>query len=172
MLCWVIISVCCICLQFQLLISVCCIFLLHRLIVHDQMHISVICIGCKVYFVGLMDRFVANYCQCFGSVLFDPDSAFWAEYQSESRALMTKKITTEKKNIFWSKIPIYLFLGLHKARQSYRRSSQPSKENIQHFKTWNFKFFFYIYGSFLPSWIRIRIPNRDFESGYRSKFQI
>jgi hypothetical protein len=85
-------------------LSVCCILLLHRLIVHDQMHISIICIGCKVYFVGLMDRFVANYCQCFGSVLFDPDpdSAFWAEYRSGSRALMTKKkFTAEKKlNIF------------------------------------------------------------------------
>jgi hypothetical protein len=57
-----------------------------------------------LYFVGLMGRFVANYCQCFGSVLFDPDpdSAFWAEYRSGSRALMTqKKITAEKKlNIY------------------------------------------------------------------------
>ncbi len=27
---------------------------------------------------------------------------------------------------------------------------------IQHFKTWNFLFFFYICGSFLHSWIRIQ----------------
>jgi hypothetical protein len=32
-----------------------------------------------------------------------------------------------------------------------------SKENIQHFKTWNFLTFFYFSGSFFPSWIRIRI---------------
>jgi hypothetical protein len=33
------------------------------------------------------------------------------------------------------------------------------------------KFFLY-YGLFLPSWIRIRIPNWDFESGYGSNDQI
>ncbi len=42
---------------------------------------------------------------------------------------------------------------------SYRRSLQPSKANIQHFKTWNFLIFVYFCGSFLPS--RIRIPNTD-----------
>ncbi len=59
----------------------------------------------------------------------------------------------------WSKIAIYLSLGLHKGRTSYRRSLQSSKENIQHFKTWKFFTFFYFCGSFLPSWIRIRIRN-------------
>jgi hypothetical protein len=34
-----------------------------------------------------------------------------------------------------STIAIYLSLGLHKGRPSYRRSLQPSKEKIQHFKT-------------------------------------
>jgi hypothetical protein len=53
---------------------------------------------------------------------------------------MTKKwknITAEKQNLifFGSKIAIYLSLGLHKGRPSYMRSLQPSKENIQHFKT-------------------------------------
>jgi hypothetical protein len=36
---------------------------------------------------------------------------------------------------FLSKILIYLSLGLRKGRPSYRRSLQPLKENIQHFKT-------------------------------------
>jgi hypothetical protein len=36
---------------------------------------------------------------------------------------------------FKSKIAIYLSLGLHKGCPSYRRSLQPSKETIQHFKT-------------------------------------
>ncbi len=30
------------------------------------------------------------------------------------------------------------FPGLHKERPSYRSSHQPSKENIKHFKRWNF----------------------------------
>ncbi len=33
---------------------------------------------------------------------------------------------------------IYLSLGLNKSHPSYKRSFQLSKENIQHFKTWNF----------------------------------
>ncbi len=33
---------------------------------------------------------------------------------------------------FWSKIAIYLSLGLHKGRPSYRRSLQPSKVKIEH----------------------------------------
>jgi hypothetical protein len=32
-------------------------------------------------------------------------------------------------------IAIYLSLGFHKGRPSYRRSLQPSKENIQYLKT-------------------------------------
>jgi hypothetical protein len=47
-----------------------------------------------------------------------------------------KKITAEKKLIFFgSKTTIYLSLGLQKGRPSHRRSLQPSKENIHHFKT-------------------------------------
>jgi hypothetical protein len=65
-----------------------------------------------------------------------------------------------KKNLR-SKTTIYLCLDLHKEHPSYRRSLQLSKENIQHFKTWNFKKMFYFCGSFMPSWIRIRISNPD-----------
>jgi hypothetical protein len=48
-----------------------------------------------------------------------------------------KKYTAEKfiYIFFGSKIAIYFFLALYKGRPSYRRSLQPSKENIQHFKT-------------------------------------
>ncbi len=62
---------------------------------------------------------------------------------------------------FWSKTAIYRSPGLHKVHPSYRRSLQLSKEAIQHLKTWTFKNFFYFCGSFLPSWIPIRIPNPD-----------
>ncbi len=71
------------------------------------------------------------------------------------------KFKAEKKIelFFWLKTTIYLTLGLHKRRPSYKRSLQLSKENIHHLKTWNFLIFFYFWGSFLPSWIQIRIPN-------------
>ncbi len=54
---------------------------------------------------------------------------------------------------FGSKIAIYLSLSLHKGRPSDRRSLQPSKENIQHFKDEIFELFpiFWVY---LLSWIQ------------------
>ncbi len=72
------------------------------------------------------------------------------------------KITAKKNFIFfWSKIAIYLSLGLHIGRPSHRRSLQPSKENIQHFKTWNF--FFILRVIFTPL-----DPGPDPKSGSRS----
>ncbi len=48
------------------------------------------------------------------------------------------------------KTTIYLSLGIHKERPSHR-SLQLSKENIQHFKTWNFLYFFSTFvGHFCP----------------------
>jgi hypothetical protein len=50
-----------------------------------------------------------------------------------------KNLQLEKNLIFfWSKIVIYLSLGLHNGHPSSRRSLQPSKGNIQSFKPWNF----------------------------------
>jgi hypothetical protein len=46
-----------------------------------------------------------------------------------------EKITAEKKIVKDKKTTVYLSLGLHKERPSYRRSLQISKEAIQHFKT-------------------------------------
>ncbi len=57
-----------------------------------------------------------------------------------------KNLTAEQNfDIFF--IAIYLSFSPHKGRTSYRRSRQPSKENIQYFKTWNFSTFFYFCGS-------------------------
>ncbi len=87
--------------------------------------------------------------QSFGSGFIDSGSGStildWIPIRIRFRIrildLMTKdweKITAEKNLVFfWSKIAIYLSLGLHKGHPSYRRSLLPSKENIQHFKTWN-----------------------------------
>jgi hypothetical protein len=59
----------------------------------------------------------------------DPDPGF--------DDLKLKKIYSWKFNFysFDQKIAIYLSLGLHKGRPSYRRSLQLSKENIQYLKT-------------------------------------
>ncbi len=46
---------------------------------------------------------------------------------------------------FDKNIAIYFSLGLHTGCPSYRRSFQPSKENIPHFKTRNFLTFFSIF---------------------------
>jgi hypothetical protein len=48
--------------------------------------------------------------------------------------LKQKYRTAEKNCRFWSKIAVYLSLGLLKGRSNYRRSLQPSKENIWHLK--------------------------------------
>ncbi len=49
-------------------------------------------------------------------------------------------------------------LAVSSSRLSLSGCRNVSKENIQNFKTWKFCTFFY-FGSFLPSWIRIRIRN-------------
>jgi hypothetical protein len=47
-----------------------------------------------------------------------------------------EKITVKNFLFLWDKkTTIYLSLGLQKGRPRYRRSLQPSKENIQNFKT-------------------------------------
>ncbi len=54
------------------------------------------------------------------------------------------KFYSWKNTIFWGDTStIYLFQGLYRGRPSY----------IQHFKTWNFLFFFFIFGPFLSSWM-------------------
>ncbi len=59
---------------------------------------------------------------------------------------------------FWSKIAIYLSLGLGKGGPSYYKGLQLSKkENIQHFSKWNLLTFSHFWRSFLPSWIWIQI---------------
>ncbi len=63
--------------------------------------------------------------------------------------------------LFLLKVAIYLSLGLHKERPSIRGSLQPSKENIQHFKTWNFF-------TFLFMWIFFALLDPDPDSKSRS----
>ncbi len=72
-----------------------------------------------------------------------------------------KKLTAEKKLIFFgSKTTIYLSLGIHKGRPSYKRSHQLSKENIN----MQFLNFFYFCGSCFA----LLDPDPDSEYGYGS----
>ncbi len=116
---------------------------------------------------SIHDKVTSTLSQGCGSALISVGSGSsilgWIpiRIQSGSRALMTKnwtKLQLKKKILVGSKATIYLSLGLHKERPSYRRSLQLSTEAIQHFKTWTFTIFFYFCGSFLPSWTRIRNP--------------
>ncbi len=70
-----------------------------------------------------------------------------------------------KKKILWAKTIIYLSLGLHKGRPSYKRSLQLSKKNIQHFKTWNFVNFLEF---FLLLWVIFALLDPDLDSEYGS----
>jgi hypothetical protein len=72
----------------------------------------------------------------------DPDPAFFLLpiriKLRISRVLMTKnwkKFKAEKNLYLLTKIAIFLSLALYKRRPSYMKSLQPSKENIQQFKT-------------------------------------
>jgi hypothetical protein len=99
--------------------------------------------------------------QCWGFGLIECGSGFSisSETGSGSKVLMTKNWKKIQLNfffidLFWSKIYIYLSLGVLKGRPSYRRSLQASKEN-QKMKFMNF--FSYFCGSFCPSGLLIRI---------------
>ncbi len=66
------------------------------------------------------------------------------EYRSGIGSGSRSRVLAEKIIFFWSKIAIYLSLGLLKGRPSYRKSLQPSKEIIQYLKKWNLLTFPYI----------------------------
>ncbi len=90
----------------------------------------------------------------------DPDPAFRLNTDPDPDPIRIQSFDDQKLenlNLFRSKTTIYLSLGLHKGRLSYRRSLQPSKKNIQHLKHGISKKKLYFCGSFLPFWIRIRI---------------
>jgi hypothetical protein len=61
----------------------------------------------------------------------DPDPGFW--WPEIDKNLQVKIFIT----ILWSKIALYLFLGIHKGRPTTEEAYIPQK-NIQHFKTWKF----------------------------------
>jgi hypothetical protein len=67
--------------------------------------------------------------------------AYWNFY-------FTYVIRFLKRYFFSSKIPINLSLDLKKGRPSRRGAFSPQKENIQHFKTWNFLTFTIFVGHF------------------------
>ncbi len=88
-------------------------------------------------------------------------SSISSESGHGSRVLMTKNWRKKSwkffKIFFWSKIAIYLSPSLHILRPRNRRRRQPSNKNIKYLKRWNLLTVLHFSGSFLPSWIRIRI---------------
>ncbi len=68
----------------------------------------------------------------------------WFQYGSESRDTMSKNFSMKTKFIYFFKKLQYNYpsLGLQEGRSNYRRSLQPSKENIQHLKNNRFLHFF------------------------------
>ncbi len=91
----------------------------------------------------------------------------WVPIQSGSRGFddqKLKKIRLAKIRVHFFRIKNYnyLSLGLHKGRPSCKRSLQLSKENIQHFKKWNFLNFF------LLLWVIFGLLNPDPDSEYGS----
>ncbi len=77
-----------------------------------------------------------------------------------------KKFTAEKTTKFYIRIqklqfnyPKASIKDVQVTKEAF--GSQKRTYMIQHLKTWNFFNIFFFCGSFLPSWIRIRIPNTD-----------
>ncbi len=88
----------------------------------------------------------------------DPDPGF-------DDLKLKKCIAGNLISIFLIKNCNLLILGLHKGRPSYRRSLQPSKENIQYLKTkkiWTNLFLWVIFALLDPD------PDPQFECGFGS----
>jgi hypothetical protein len=66
---------------------------------------------------------------------------------------------------FWVEIAIYLYLGIREGHLSYRRSLQPSKENILHFKH-------EISSLFLILWVIFALLDLDPSKKMRIRIQI
>jgi hypothetical protein len=58
------------------------------------------------------------------------------QIQGTDGQILKQKLQLKKINVsFYQKLQFFPPRGLHKGRPSYRKSLQPSEENIQHFKT-------------------------------------
>ncbi len=105
---------------------------------------------CLLLFPGLRIRIHFIRIQHFRlNTDLDPDAIRIQGFNDQKLKNITYSCK-KKKKIFRSKPIICVSLGLHKERLSYRRSLQFSKEAIQHFKTWIFKFFSTFAGHFWP----------------------
>jgi hypothetical protein len=64
----------------------------------------------------------------------DPDPAFQVNPDPDKIRIWGFDDQKLKEKIQLIKLSIYSYLGLEKGCPSYRKSLQPSKQNIQHFK--------------------------------------
>ncbi len=102
-------------------------------------------------------------------ILFHVHRGVWRNYPPLNNQMWRRHRGVVYVVTLFRPCPLHLRIWIHlqPGRTSYRRSLQPSIENIQHFKTWKFFTFFHICGSFCPPgsgsgsafkmWIRIRI---------------
>jgi hypothetical protein len=75
--------------------------------------------------------------QCFGSDFIWSGSSILGWITILIKGFNSKKL----KKFTAKKINVFFISKIDKGHPSYRSSLQPSKENIQHFKTWNFLHF-------------------------------
>ncbi len=112
---------------------------------------------CNVFFFGILSWvFLSLVSSVSDPCSFDTDPDLgWIPIRFRIQGFDDQKfkyLQLEKIKLFLRiKNYFYLSQGLYKGRSSYRRSLQPSKENIQHFKTWNFlNFFLLLWVIFCP----------------------
>jgi hypothetical protein len=98
--------------------------------------------------------------------IWHPDPGFWWPiflFVPFFTSMLRKPLNPDQENLAsrfgflttnnWKTLQLFLFLILYEGLPRYRRTLQPSKENIQEFNTSNFSLF---YVGILPTWIRIR----------------
>jgi hypothetical protein len=99
-------------------------------------------------------RFFSYFYQCCGSGFIESESG--SSISSESGS-------NPDPRLWWTKL------------EGYRRSLQPSKENIRHFKKWNLVTFYIFVGHFCPpgsgSTTLISTVGSENESGYKISFE-
>jgi hypothetical protein len=106
-----------------------------------------------------------------GSGFTDPDPAFQVDPDTDPDPIRIQGFDDQKvKKKNTAEIVLYLFSIKNCNLLMSKQQEKPSaleKVSIQHFKKLNLLTFFYVFGSFSPSWVRILIANPDTDPGTR-----
>jgi len=117
---------------------------------------SIQCMGCKSQNFSFLSCFLSQVFYFY----FIYEQFCWSAlgFQCGSGSIIRVKILQLIKK---SQNCFFISPGHHEERQSYKRSLQPSKENIQHFKTWNISTFSIFLGPFCPPGSESAFPVRS-----------